>query len=145
MRFLDSSVFLHAYLKPKKKLTPVEKSIKEAAKNILTRVEKGEEVLTTVVHLSEILNIVESRIGLKQSISLLAGILSLQNILTMDVNIDDYKKALLVADKYNVSINDALAYLKMRENNIKEIYTFDKHFKNLPKIKIIQTIKFSDS
>jgi len=86
-----------------------------------------------VVHLSEILNIVESRVGLKQSISLLAGILSLQNILIVDVNIDDYKKALLVADKYNVSINDALAYIKMKENNIKEIYTFDKHFKNLPK------------
>ena len=70
---------------------------------------------------------------LRQSVSLLAGILSLQNILIVDVNIDDYKKALLVADKYNVSINDALAYIKMKENNIKEIYTFDKHFKNLPK------------
>jgi len=138
MRFLDSSIFLHAYLKPKKKLTPAEKSIKKAAKNILTKIEKGEEVFTTVVHLSEILNIVESRIGLKQSISLLARILSLQNISITNVNIDDYKKALLLADKYNISINDALAYIKMKENNIKEIYTFDKHFKNLPKIKTIQ-------
>jgi len=138
MRFLDSSIFLHAYLKPRKKLTPREKSIKEASKNILTRVDKGERVLITVVHLSEILNIIESRIGLRQSISLLARILSLQNISITGVDIDDYRKSLVLADKYNISLNDALAYIKMRENHVKEIYTFDKHFKNLSGIKIIQ-------
>ncbi len=138
MRFLDSSVFLHAYLKPKKKLTPREKSIKDASKNILTRVDEGEKVLTTVVHLSEILNIVESRIGLRQSISLLARILSLQNISIISVDTDDYRKSLVLADKYNISVNDSLAYIKMREGHVKEIYTFDKHFKNLSEIKIIQ-------
>ncbi len=138
MRFLDSSVFLHAYLKPRRELTLREKSIKDASKGILTRVDEGEKVLTTVVHLSEVLNIVESRIGLRQSISLLARVLSLQNILIVSVDIDDYKKALVLADKYNISVNDALAYIKMKENHIEEIYTFDKHFKNLPEIKIIQ-------
>ncbi|RLJ09990.1 MAG: hypothetical protein DRP15_01620 [Candidatus Aenigmatarchaeota archaeon] len=41
----------------------------------------------------------------QQSISLLARILSLQNISITNVDINDYKKALLVADKYNVSIS----------------------------------------
>jgi len=44
----------------------------------------------------------------------------------------------VLADRYDISVNDALAYIKMKGNNIEEIYTFDKHFKNLPEIKIIQ-------
>jgi len=91
MRFLDSSVFLHAYLKPRRKLTPREKVIKDASKSILTRVDEGEKVFTTVVHLSEVLNIVESKVGLRESISLLARVLSLQNILITSVDIDDLR------------------------------------------------------
>jgi len=43
----------------------------------------------------------------------------------------DYLKAVVLAEEKKISINDALAYLKMKENNIKEIYTFDEHFRNL--------------
>ena len=137
MRFLDSSVFLHAYLKPRRKLRQREKTIKEMAKKILEKIEGGEEVVTTVIHLAEILNIVESRLGLKYSISLLARILSLSNILIEGVGLDDYKNGLTISERYGISINDSIAYIKMEKLNINEIYTFDKHFKNLPEIKIV--------
>jgi len=137
MRFLDSSVFLHAYLKPRRKLRQREKIIKEVAKKILEKIEGGEEVVTTVIHLAEILNIVESRLGLKYSISLLARILSLSNILIEGVDLDDYKNGLTISERYGISINDSIAYIKMEKLNINEIYTFDKHFKNLPEIKIV--------
>jgi len=137
MRFLDSSVFLHAYLKPRRKLRQREKIIKEMAKKILEKIEEGEEVATTVIHLAEILNIVESRLGLKYSISLLARILSLSNILIEGVDLDDYKNGLTISERYGISINDSIAYIKMEKLNINEIYTFDKHFKNLPEIKIV--------
>jgi len=139
LRFLDSSVFLHAYLKPRRALRPEEKRVKESAKSLLTRVDKGKDkVLISVVHLSEILNIVESRLGLKESIGLLSRILSLQNIIIVGVNKEDYEKAIAIASHYNVSVNDAIAYIKMKEFNLNEIYTFDKHFKNLPGTKIVQ-------
>ena len=137
MRFLDSSVFLHAYLKPRRKLRQREKIIKEMAKKILEKIEEGEEVATTVIHLAEILNIVESRLGLKYSISLLARILSLSNILIEGVDLDDYKNGLTISERYGISINDSIAYIKMEKLNINEVYTFDKHFKNLPEIKIV--------
>ena len=137
MRFLDSSIFLHAYLKPRRKLRQREKIIKEMAKKILEKIEGGEEVVTTVIHLAEILNIVESRLGLKYSISLLARILSLPNILIEGVGLDDYKNGLTISERYGISINDSIAYIKMEKLNINEIYTFDKHFKNLPEIKIV--------
>lgn len=60
-RFLDSSVFLHAYLRPKRKLTPEEEEVKARAAKIMTRVEEGEPVATSAIHLAEALNIVEAR------------------------------------------------------------------------------------
>jgi len=137
MRFLDSSVFLHAYLLPHRKLKPEEEKLKERAKKIIQRIDSGEEdVLITVIHVSEIVNMIESWLGLQESISILARILSLKNISIIEVNESDYEEALAISSRYNISINDAIAYLKMKENNINEIYTFDKHFKNLPGIRI---------
>ena len=140
MRFLDSSVFLHAYLKPRRKLKPREVLIKNEAKNIIENVDNGKEsVLTTVVHLSEVFNIVESRLGLRYSIYIASRIFSLKNVEIAKVDRLDYEKALAIAERYNVSLNDALAYTKMGEYNIEEIYTFNKHFKNLP-VKIANII-----
>lgn len=139
MRFLDSSVFLHAYLKPQRKLSLKEEELKKKAKDIIKRVDSGEEqVLTTVIHVSEIVNMVESWIGLQASIGVLARILSLDNIGLVGVDERDYIEAVAVSSRYKVSVNDAIAYIKMRENDVKEIYTFDKHFKNLPGITIVQ-------
>lgn len=136
MKFLDSSIFLHAYLRPRRRLRENELRVKKLSKEIIENVDNGEEVLTTVVHISEIVNIVESKIGLMESISLLARLLTLKNILIVDVTRQDYQKALVIANKYKVSVNDALAYIKMMETGINEIYTFDKHFKSLPNIKV---------
>ena len=137
MRFLDSSVFLHAYLRKKGVMTPEEREIKRRAGEILSEIEAGEEVSTTVIHISEITNIIEARLGLEASLRLLARILSLKNIKVFGVDEDDYKKAIVIADRFYISLNDAIAYIKMQENNINEIYTFDKHFRNIPNIKVI--------
>ena len=139
MRFIDSSVFLHAMIKPRRRLTDREKLVKESAKNIIKRIDNGvEEVATTVVHISEIANIIETHINLLTSIGFIARILTLDNITVLDVNKDDYIKALSIAKKYMVSINDGLAYIKMNQYSIKEIYTFDKHFKRFKDIVVIQ-------
>ena len=47
-RFMDASVFVHAYLKPKRPLKPQEVGVKEVAKRIVTRINGGERVLTSV-------------------------------------------------------------------------------------------------
>ena len=41
MRFLDSSVFLHAYLRPRRRLSPREEELKERAREIIRRVDLG--------------------------------------------------------------------------------------------------------
>ncbi|MEM0335842.1 MAG: type II toxin-antitoxin system VapC family toxin [Thermofilum sp.] len=136
-RFLDSSVFLHAYLKPKRSLTPREAAVKRAAQEVLVRVEEGEPVVTTVVHVSEVANVVEARLGLSYSIKLVAGILSKENIEVLPVEPRDFDASLDVAQRYSVSVNDALAYVKMKEEGVEEVYTFDKHFHNMPGVKVL--------
>lgn len=135
VKFLDSSVFLHAYLKPKRKLSLEEELIKVAALNIIQRVEEGEEVATSVVHLSEAVNIVEARLGLEKALELLEDALASENILILTVTRRNYEEALAIASRYNISPNDAIATLLSKENNISEVYSFDKHFDNIPFLK----------
>jgi len=138
LKFLDSSVFLYAYLKPSRKLKSVEKETKEKAKKIITRVEEGEEVVLTVVHLNEILSIIEARLGRQKCFGFLSHLLQLENIHIVGVEERDYEEALSISSRYDVSISDALAYVKMMYFDINEIYTFNENFKKLPNIKVIQ-------
>ena len=131
MRFVDSNVFLHAFLRPRRALTDGERRVKEGAKAIVEAIEGGEEVATTAVHLSEVINIVESGLGLQKSLGLLAWAISKANIEVYPTAIGDYEGALPIARDNGVSANDALAYLLMRGNELREVYSFDRHFDQL--------------
>jgi predicted nucleic acid-binding protein len=48
------------------------------------------------------------------------------------VTADDYRESVAVAEKYSVSVNDALALVVMDRHGIDEIYTFDRHFDRVP-------------
>ena len=137
MRFIDANVFVYAFLKPRKEPPESVKSIKESAKRILARISRGEEVLTTVVHLSEVANVVESRAEKGEAAQILLYVLTSDNIKVLDVSTADYLRAALIAEERNLGINDALAYLKMQELCIDEIYTFDKDFEKLD-VKIVR-------
>lgn len=141
-KFIDSNVFLYAYLKPRRKLSEKERKMKMLAAKIIEMVEAGEErVVTTVVHLAEILNIIEYRLGLKYSQDFLETVLAMDNFEILPVSVEDYQAALEVSTRFTISINDAIAYIKMKKENIETIYTFDKHMQNLKDIKILPTPK----
>ena len=59
MRFIDANVFLYAIIKPRASLSPTDKNIKRLARDIISRIDSNEKALTTVVHISEVLNILE--------------------------------------------------------------------------------------
>ncbi|RJS74786.1 PIN domain-containing protein [Candidatus Bathyarchaeota archaeon] len=133
MRFIDSNVFIHAYIKPKRKLKEHERRIKERAKAIIKSVNNGEEVLTTVVHISEIANLLEDFMPLKNVLDIVLGILLKSNIHVVEVSYEDYLTALSIAEKAVIGLNDALAYVIMLQKGVKEIYSFDKDFDKLGK------------
>jgi len=133
IKFIDSNVFVYAYVKPKREISEKVSRMKEKAKEILMKINYGEErVVTSLVHISEIANVVESLSSISKSIEIIENILNNKNIIVKDVTTQDYIEAVRVANREKVSVNDALAYVIMRNNNISEIYTFDeKHFKKL--------------
>jgi len=134
LRFVDSNIFLHAFLIPQRALTKEEQRVKDEAKAIVKSLEGAEEVAMTTVHLSEVVNILETGLSLQESLGFLTWIITSQNIKVYSVTLEDYESAMPLAKENNISANDALAYLSMKTHGIREIYSFDKHFDKLEEI-----------
>ena len=81
MKFLDANVFIYAYYKPKKQLTEKEQQMKTLSKKIISEVSLGkEEVMTTVVHVSEVANILKHGLPLEQLTAIIQGLFMLENV-----------------------------------------------------------------
>ena len=128
MRFFDANVFIYAYYKPKRELTEKEKQMKEHAKEIIRRINEGEEVIMTVVHLSEVANILKRALSMEDLYSLLIGLFSMDNVKIVDVTTEDYFGAVELISELKMDPNDCLAVSVMRRENINEIYSFDRGF-----------------
>ncbi|HLE75949.1 MAG TPA: type II toxin-antitoxin system VapC family toxin [Candidatus Bathyarchaeia archaeon] len=132
MKFLDANVFIYAYYKPKKQLTQKEKQMKEHAKKIISAVSQGkEEVIMTVVHVSEIVNILKHGMPLDQLTAIIRGLFMLDNVRIVGVTREAYFAATELGDDLKLEANDALAVDVMRLNDIKEIYSFDEDFNQI--------------
>lgn len=135
VRFIDSSVFVHAYLKPKRPLKPQEEEIKEAAKKIVTRVNAGERVVSSVINLSEISNILEDHLSMVDALSIERALCLRENVSILDVRREDCIAALDEAEMHEVGLNDALVYVLMKRNDLGELYSFDRDFDRFKDVK----------
>jgi predicted nucleic acid-binding protein len=141
MRFLDANIFIYAYYKPKKQLTQKEQQMKEYAKKIISNVSQGkEEVLLTVVHASEIVNMLKHGMPPDQLSAIIRGLFMLDNVKIMDVTREAYFAATELGDDLKLEANDALAIDIMKQNNIKEIYSFDEDFDKIEGIARLPTL-----
>jgi predicted nucleic acid-binding protein len=141
MRFLDANVFIYAYYKPKRQLTQKEKHMKEHAKKIISNVSQGkEDVIMTVVHVSEIVNILKHGMPLDQLTAIIRGLFMLDNVRIMDVTREAYFAATELGEDLKLEANDALAIDIMRLNDIKEICSFDEDFDQIEGITRLPTL-----
>jgi hypothetical protein len=132
MRFLDANVFIYAYYKPKKQLTQKEKQMKELAKKIITNVSQGkEDVIMTVVHVSEVVNILKHGMPQEELKTVVRGLFMLDNIRITDVTQEAYFAAAEMGDDLKLEANDALAVDIMKLNGVTEIYSFDEDFNEI--------------
>jgi uncharacterized protein len=132
LRFLDANIFIYAYYKPKKMLTEKEQEMKEQARRIIQSVSEGkEEVMTTVVHISEIVNILKKGMAKDLLYQTILGLFMLDNVTIIDATKDAYFAAVALGEDFKLEPNDALAIDVMRQNNVSEIYSFDEHFDNI--------------
>ncbi|MEM2428734.1 MAG: type II toxin-antitoxin system VapC family toxin [Candidatus Bathyarchaeia archaeon] len=129
MRFLDANIFIYAFYKPKRGLTQKELWMKEQAKRIVNDISLGkEEVLTTIVHLSEVVNILKHGMGVEELTRFIISLFMLNNIRICSVTKEEYFAAAELAEELKIDPNDALAVDVMRANNVREIYSFDLDF-----------------
>jgi predicted nucleic acid-binding protein len=135
MKFLDANIFIYAYYKPKKQLTAKEKQMKKQAKKIITDISQGkEQVITTVVHTSEIVNILKHGMPLEKLTNVIRGLLMNENITVQGVNKDAYFAANELGDDLKLEANDALAIDIMKSTSVTEIFTFDEDFDHIDNI-----------
>ncbi|MGQ4891225.1 MAG: type II toxin-antitoxin system VapC family toxin [Candidatus Njordarchaeia archaeon] len=134
MHFLDANIFIYAFYKPKRKLNPKEEKMKKQAKNIIQKILNGEEAVTSVIHISEITNILKHALSIQELNKILLTLLTLPTLKIVDVTKELYIKATLLADEIGMEPNDALAITIMRDIGIKKIYTFDKDFDRVKNI-----------
>ena len=141
MRFLDANVFIYAYYKPKRKLNEKEKRMKEEAKNIVNRIMEGEKIVTSIVHLSEVVNILKHALPITDLNDIVFTLLSMGNIEIVDVTKSDYLHAVSLGKELMLDPNDVLAVIIMEREGINEIYTFDSDFDKVKWIKRLPEIK----
>lgn len=127
-RFVDASVFVHAYLRPKRDLQPHERRIKARARAIVTRINEGELVVTSVVHLAEIANVLEDWMRLDDARAIQTSLCVRENIDIIPVSRGDWLEALGLGLEAELGTSDALAVVLMRGQGILEVYSFDQDF-----------------
>lgn len=135
MKFLDTNVFVYAYYKPKKQLSQKEKQMKEEAQKIISAISQGkEEALLTVIHISEIVNILKHGMPIDQLLDLIRGLFMLDNVRILDVTKEAYFTATELGEDLKLEPNDALAVYFMTQNGVKEIYSFNEDFNKIKEI-----------
>jgi predicted nucleic acid-binding protein len=138
MRFVDASVFLYAYLRPKRAVSSEIAEMKKSARAILRRVNTDEKVYSSLVHLSEVANILEAVVPVNESHKIMRDLLYATTIVILEPTKGNYLDAIEVAQEASVGLNDALAYVLMKATDVKEIYSFDRHFDRFDDIKRIR-------
>lgn len=137
MRFVDASVFVYAFLKPRRPLAPHEVDAKENAERIVMRINRGERVGLTVVQLVEIANVLEKYMPMEAAYHVEKFLLYAPHVEIHQVDRETCIEAFKIAEERKVGLSDAIAYIVMLREGVREIYSFDVDFDRLDGIKRI--------
>lgn len=137
MKFLDSNIVVYAFFVPKRQLSPAEQKLKEESKKIIEKIDAGEKVVVSVVHLSEIANILRTCFAPPDLVALFESLYTKENVHILDVSQSEYLEAIHLSKSLSGKINDCLAAVLMKKHKITEIYSFDADFKHFSWMKMI--------
>lgn len=130
MRFVDANVFIYVLVKSPKEAY-------ETSKQILKRIENGEEALTNTAVIQEVVDWLEYNNRKREVKSFITAINSYLTMNKINTAWDDMLTALDDMEKHDIDFVDALTLQTMKKNNIKEIYSNDTDFDRIKWIKRI--------
>ncbi len=128
MRFVDSNVFLYTLIG-----SPVRDY--EISRGILRRIEEGEEALTSLAVLQEVIDWLEYNGRKKEVAIFLSATNSYVSMKKVGNSWKDFPKASVEAENLAIDFVDALTLRLMKREKIQEIYSNDKDFDRAEGIK----------
>jgi len=137
MIYIDANIFIYAYFKPKEGvvLSDKVKWCKKEAKKIVESINEEEnKYCISLIQLSEVVNLLKTVMSWEDLQIFIMGLFSNSSMEIMEMAKMIYINAVNKMADYNLDSNDISALLLMKEKNIKKIYTFDRHFENVPDI-----------
>ena len=130
MRFVDANVFIYVLVKSPKKDYDI-------SRNILKRIEDGEETATSLAIIQEVVDWLEYNNRRQEVRSFLTAVNSYLAMDKLNITWDDLLTALDDVDEYNIDFVDAVTLQTMKKNKIHEIYSNDYDFN---RVKMIERI-----
>ena len=121
MRFVDSNFFLYVLIKSPSRDY-------ETSRRILRRIEDGEEALTSLAVLQEVVDWLEYNRRKREVGVFLAAVYSYVKMKKVSNNWKDFLRASPDAEKYGMDFVDALTLHVMKRQGVDEIYSNDKDF-----------------
>jgi predicted nucleic acid-binding protein len=129
VRFVDTNIFIYHMDR-----NPV---FGEKAREVLLRIEGGEEAVTSTLVLEELFIHVEQEYSFRDIPKVLHSILSYDSLQVYSYTVEDMLKAIEILQdtKYAMDWDDAVIVAVMKRLGIEEIYSNDHHFDGVPSIK----------
>ena len=128
MRFVDANVFLYTLIgSPKRDF--------DTSKAILKRVEGGEEAITSLAVIQEVVDWLEYNGRKKEAGVFLAAVNSYTKMKKVSNRWRDFPRASAEAEKEDIDFVDALTLAVMRREKIAEVYSKDKDFDRIAGIR----------
>ena len=128
MRFVDANVFLYTLIgSPKRDF--------DTSKAVLKRVEEGEEAMTSLAVIQEVVDWLEYNGRKKEAGVFLAAVNSYTKMKKVSNRWRDFPRASAEAEKEGIDFVDALTLAVMRRENVAEVYSNDKDFDRIAGIK----------
>lgn len=121
MRFVDANVFIYILVKSPKESY-------ETSKQILQRIENGEETITNTAVIQEVADWLEYNNRKREVKNFITAINSYLTMDKVNTTWNDMLAALDDTKTYNIDFVDALTLQTMKKNKTKEIYSNDKDF-----------------
>jgi len=106
--------------------------MKTRARNIVARINEGEEVATSTVHFAEVANLLEGWFPFEDAKVIQRGIIALDSVRILPTTRQDLVEALALDLEAGLGTSDALAVVFMRREGLGEIYSFDRDFDRAP-------------
>ena len=127
LKFVETNVFIY--------VVTAHPDFGDVAKEILTRIEKGEQAVTSTLVIAEVSAWLEYHKMKDKIATFFEALESYPSLTKIETTYDDMLKAGKLADRYRLEFFDGVYLSQMLKIGVTEIYSNDRGFDRVPEVK----------